>query len=145
MSGAVPCCADRSPRSVCEQHAVSGLAGPYRQAVGQVGLSGAGSHSDRLQHLRAVLQCEVRVVAETHLLFGRLLSATSFVRRNGVLLLIVTLPDESPGTVRAEATNVFGEPAGEEPDKSRAVLTVAGLRELRRLVHQPTSSRNATN
>jgi hypothetical protein len=38
----------------------------------------------------------VRVVAETHPLFGRLLAAKSFKRWNGVLLLVIDLP----GTVR---------------------------------------------
>lgn len=45
----------------------------------------------------------------THPLFGRLLRAGSFRRRGGVLWLVVTLPDGSPGTISADATNVFGE------------------------------------
>ena len=46
---------------------------------------------DRLQQLRAVLPCEVQVIAETHPLFGRLLAARSFKRWNGVLMLVVDL------------------------------------------------------
>ena len=84
------------------------------------------------------------MVAETHPLFGRLLSAVSFRRRGGVLLLVVTLPDGSPGTVRAEATNMFGDTgADEDTDTPQLVLTAAGLRELRRLVDQFSISRNA--
>ena len=91
-----------------EQDPVPGLAGPDRQPDGQVGLAGAGSEGDRLQQLRAVLPCEVRVVAETHPLFGRLLAAKSFKRWNGVLLLVIDLPDGSPGTIRCDATDVLG-------------------------------------
>jgi hypothetical protein len=43
-----------------------------------------------------------------HPLFGELLACSGFKRWNGVLLLVVELPDGSPGTVRADATNVFG-------------------------------------
>jgi hypothetical protein len=60
-------------------------------------LPNAGRDSDRLQHLRAVLPCEVRVTGETHPLFGRLVKASSFKRLNGVLHLVVELPDGSPG------------------------------------------------
>jgi hypothetical protein len=88
----------------------------------------------------------VRVVAETHPLFGRLLAAKSFKRWNGVLLLVIDLPDGSPGTIRCDATDVLGvvEPG------LRSVLDGAGLRALHRLVGQlastpdtPTSARVA--
>ncbi len=94
--------------------------------------SGARSEGDRLQQLRAVLPCEVRVVAETHPLFGRLLAVKSFKRWNGVLLLVIDLPDGSPGTIRCDATDVLGvvEPG------LRSVLDAAGLRALHRLVRQ---------
>jgi hypothetical protein len=95
-------------------------------------LSDAGSEGDRLQQLRAVLPCEVRVVVETHPLFGRLLAAKSFKRWNGVLLLVIDLPDGSPGTIRCDATDVLGV---SEPGP-RSVLDGAGLRALRRLVVQ---------
>ncbi len=95
-------------------------------------LPGGRSEGDRLQQLRAVLPCEVRVVAETHPLFGRLLAAKSFKRWNGVLLLVIDLPDGSPGTIRCDATDVLGvvEPG------LRSVLDAAGLRALHRLVRQ---------
>ena len=79
---------------------MSCLAGTDGQPDREVGLAGARSEGDRLQQLRAVLPCEVRVVAETHPLFGRLLAAKSFKRWNGVLLLVIDLPDGSPGTIR---------------------------------------------
>jgi hypothetical protein len=99
---------------------------------GQVRLAHPDSEGDRLQQLRAVLPCEVRVVAETHPLFGRLLAAKSFKRWNGVLLLVIDLPDGSPGTIRCDATDVLGvvEPG------LRSVLDGAGLRALHRLVGQ---------
>ena len=81
-----------------------GLAGPHGQADREVCFAGARSGGDTLQQLRAVLPCDVRVIAETHPLFGRLLAARSFKRWNGVLLLVVDLPDGSSGTIRADAT-----------------------------------------
>ena len=106
--------------------------GDVPECGGQVSFSYARSEGDRLQQLRAVLPCEVRVVAETHPLFGRLLAAKSFKRWNGVLLLVIDLPDGSPGTIRCDATDVLGvvEPG------LRSVLDAAGLRALHRLVVQ---------
>jgi hypothetical protein len=108
------------------------FAGSEAQPDEQVALAGADSEGDRLQQLRAVLPCEVRVVAETHPLFGRLVAAKSFKRWNGVLLLVIDLPDGSPGTIRCDATDVLGvvEPG------LRSVLDGAGLRALHRLVEQ---------
>jgi len=104
-----------------------------RNEIGdRLALAGSRSEGDRLQQLRAVLPCEVRVVAETHPLFGRLVAAKSFKRWNGVLLLVIDLPDGSPGTIRCDATDVLGvvEPG------PRSVLDGAGLRALHRLVVQ---------
>ena len=115
-----------------EQHPVSGLTRPDRDTDRQMGLAGARSEGDRLQQLRAVLPCKVRVVAETHPLFGRLLAAKSFKRWNGVLLLVIVLPDGSPGTIRCDATDVLGVV---EPGLG-SVLDAAGLRALHRLVVQ---------
>ena len=120
-----------------EQHSVAGLAGADGQPGGEVGFAGARSDGDRLQHLRAVLPCEVRVVAETHPLFGRLLTAKAFKRWNGALLLVVDLLDGSPGTIRADATDVLG---AAQTAGLRCVLNPAGLRELHRLVRQLTAS-----
>ena len=97
----------------------------------QVALAGAGSDSDILQHLRAVLPCEVRVTAATHPLFGLVVAAHQFRRVDSVLFLVVTLPDGSPGTVRADATGVLGGPAVEQ---GVTVLDGDGVRALRGLV-----------
>jgi hypothetical protein len=78
----------------------------------------------------------VRVTAEVHPLFGRLLWASGFKRLGGVLHLVVTLPDGSPGTIRADATGVFGDDAGlrAHGEPGGTVLTVEGIRQLRVLV-----------
>ncbi len=96
--------------------------------------------SYRLQQLRAILPTEVRIIRESHPLFGQLLEATTFKRWRGVLHLVVTLPDGSPGTVPAEATNVFGQ---EEDESVTTVLTAEGFRHLRTLVgaSSPVKSR----
>jgi hypothetical protein len=107
------------------------LAGGQAKPDEQMGFAGAGSEGDRLQQLRAMLPCEVRVVAETHPLFGRLLAASGFKRLGGVLHLTVELPDGSPGTIRADATNVLGVVEASGP---AVVLDAAGLRELHGLV-----------
>jgi hypothetical protein len=93
--------------------------------------AGAGSDDDRLHYLRSVLPCEVRVVGQTHPLFGQVLRASSFTRLNRVLHLVVGLPDGSPGTIRAAVTDVFGQ-AG-QPEMTVA-FDIEGLRELRALV-----------
>lgn len=77
------------------------------------------------------MPCEVRVTSEVHPLFGRLLPATGFKRHEGVLFLIVSLPDGSPGTIPLSATDILGvEPA---PVLVTA-LSVDGIRQLRTLV-----------
>ena len=103
-------------------------------------LAGAESESDRLQHLRAVLPCEVRVTAATHPLFGLLLAAQQFRRVDGAVFLVVVLPDGSPGTIRADATDVLGDAADESSgtvlDADGLRLLVAMVRECRRHVAQ---------
>jgi hypothetical protein len=105
--------------------------GDVAQGGGQVGLADADQIGDRLQHLRELLPRAVRVVAVTHPLYGRVLEAVSFIHRRGVLHLVVRLPDSSPGTIPASATDVFGERAAAGP---AAVLDADGLRRLRALV-----------
>lgn len=77
-----------------------------------------------------MLPCEVRVVSGTHPLSGRLVAARSFKRLNGVLLLVIELPDGSPGTIPADATDVLGAVA---PGVPGTVLDAAGWRRLRAL------------
>ncbi len=72
----------------------------------------------------------MRVTSAAHPLSGRLVAARSFKRLNGVLLLVIELPDGSPGTIPAAATDVLG-PA--EPDGPVVVLDVAGWRRLQAL------------
>lgn len=79
------------------------------------------------------------MVAETHPLYGQLLEAASFKRLSGVLHLVVWLPDGTPGTIPAAATNVFGEqPVSRMP---ATVLSVEGIRRLRTLVEAARVSR----
>ena len=78
-----------------------------------------------------MLPCSVRVTSSTHPLFGELLAGSGFKRWNGVLLLVVALPDGSPGTIRADATDVF---AAGPVEPTRMVLDGEGLQALRVLV-----------
>jgi hypothetical protein len=78
-----------------------------------------------------VLPCAIRVTGAGHPLCGRTLDAVSFMRRGGVLHLVVRLPDSSPGTIPASATDIFGMAAAAGP---AMVLDAGGLRRLRALV-----------
>jgi len=71
------------------------------------------------------------VTSPLHPLFGRLLSASGFKRWDGAVLLVVVLPDGSPGTIRADVTDVLG---GAEAPSVVSVLSVEGVRRLRVLV-----------
>jgi hypothetical protein len=104
--------------------------GDVAERAGQVGLADPDRDGDRLQHLRAVLPCEVRVISTAHPLSGRLVAARSFKRLNGVLLLVIELPDGSPGTIPAAATDVLGPVEAGGP---AVVLDAAGWRRLREL------------
>jgi hypothetical protein len=73
----------------------------------------------------------VRVLAETHPLFGHLLAAQGFRRFEGVVFLVVELPDGSPGTIRADATDVLAAQTGVG---IATVLDADGLRSLCALV-----------
>jgi hypothetical protein len=81
--------------------------------------------------LRAVLPSEVRVTSATHPLSGRVVPARSFKRLNGELLLVIELPDGSPGTIPAGATDVLG---WAEVSGPPVVLDAGGWRRLRELV-----------
>jgi hypothetical protein len=89
-----------------------------------------------------VLPCQVRVIAATHPLFGRLLEAASFKHVSGRLYLVVGLPDGTPGTIAAEATSVFGDTHVAEAGSS--VLSVEGIRRLRMLVEAMPSGQRRT-
>ena len=94
------------------------------------GFAGADSAGDRLQQLRAVLPCEITVIDAAHPLCGERLRALSFRRRQGVLRLVVVLPDGTPGMVAADATDVFGD-AGTVVAGVATTLSVEGVRRLR--------------
>jgi hypothetical protein len=94
-----------------------------------MGFSRVHRDSDRLQHLRRVLPCEVRVISTLHPLFGRLLVAKGFRRWGGEVQLVVVLPDGTPGTIPVDATSVLGGPVSSSPVP--VVLSVEGVRGLR--------------
>jgi len=71
------------------------------------------------------------VTARSHPLFGGLLTAQAFRRVNGITYLVVELPDGSPGTIRADATDVVAGPVGEVV---ATVFDVDGLKALHKLV-----------
>jgi hypothetical protein len=73
----------------------------------------------------------VRVTSRTHPLSGRLVAARSFKRLDGELLLVIELPDGSPGTIPASATDVLGSAGAAGP---LVVLDAGGWHRLRELV-----------
>ncbi|VBA48415.1 hypothetical protein [Mycobacterium pseudokansasii] len=95
-----------------------------------MGFPDADSAGDRLQQLRAVLPCEITVTDRAHPLYGEQLRALSFRRRQGVLRLVVVLPDGTPGMVAADATDVFGSDAAVLAGLA-TTLSVEGVRRLR--------------
>jgi len=78
-----------------------------------------------------VLPCEVRVTSPMHPLVRAFVAGDGFKRWDGALLLVVVLPDGSPGTIRADVTDVLG---ASTVDVSASVLSVEGVRRLQRLV-----------
>jgi hypothetical protein len=72
------------------------------------------------------------VSAPRHPLFGEELAARTFKRLRGELLLVVVLPDGSPGTISVEATDVLGEPVSLK--WAEGTLSVEGVRHLRALL-----------
>jgi hypothetical protein len=112
------------------------------EGLGDHRLPDADSDGERLQHLRQKLPCEIAVTSPVHPLCGERLSALSFRRRGGELLLVVVLPDGTPGTVPAESTDVFGRRSILE-DVSATVLSVAGVRQFRLLLaRHPATARS---
>jgi hypothetical protein len=95
-----------------------------------MGFPDADSAGDRLQQLRAVLPCEITVIDCAHPLCGERLRALSFRRRQGVLRLVVVLPDGTPGMVAADATDVFGDDTAGAA-RLATTLSVDGVRRLR--------------
>ncbi len=71
------------------------------------------------------------MTSPVHPLFGRVLAAGGFRRWEGELLLVVALPDGSPGTIPAAATDVLGSSPAEAISST---LSVDGVRRLRLLL-----------
>jgi hypothetical protein len=82
--------------------------------------------------LRPSLPEQVTVTARQHPLRGERLAVEGRRRVGGVPCLIVRLPDGTPGTVDVRATSAAR--AGSEPSSASALLSVEGVRELRRLL-----------
>jgi hypothetical protein len=74
----------------------------------QAGLVALDQEGDRLRRVRALLPCEVVVVAVTHPLHGCRLRAYALRHVDGVPHLKVELPDGLPGLVAVEAVDVPG-------------------------------------
>jgi hypothetical protein len=79
-----------------------------------------------------VLPCVIEVIDPAHPLFGERLKAVNFQRRNGLLRLVVVLPDGTPGMLPAAATGVFG--ALDASVIVTTTLSVDGVRRLRAAV-----------
>ena len=82
------------------------------------------------------------MTSSVHPLFGRLLWAIGFRRRQGVLLLVVVLPDGAPGTIAASATDLLGAQA---EDALVGVLDLDGIRRLREIVGTLKTARRSTS
>jgi hypothetical protein len=115
-----------------EDHAVSSAYRGVSECGGDGGLADIDSDGERLQQLRRLLPCDVSVVAETHPLCGERLAAIGFRRKRNELLLVVVLPDGTPGMIAAAATDVFGERSA--PEWAPTPLSVEGVRRLRILI-----------
>ncbi len=122
---------------------VAGGFGAVDGGAGGDGLADADSAGDRLQQLRAVLPCEITVTDCAHPLYGEQLRALSFRRRQGVLRLVVVLPDGTPGMVAADATDVFGSDAAVVVG-SATTLSVEGVRRLRSRLARDTGAASAS-
>lgn len=73
----------------------------------------------------------MRVTSPVHPLFGQLLQASGFKRRDAVLFLVVALPDGSLGTIPAAVTDVLGV---EVREPTATALSVEGVQQLGLLV-----------
>jgi hypothetical protein len=86
--------------------------------------------------LRPALPGEVTVSAAYHPLRGERLAVEGRRRVHGVPCLIVRLPDGTPGTVEVSATSAG---AADADTRAGALLSIVGLRRLRRLLEPSVS------
>ena len=98
----------------------------------QARLVALDQEGDRLRRFRALLPCEVVVVAVTHPLHGCRLRAYAFRHVDGVPHLKVELPDGLPGLVAVEAVDVPG--SEQAVAGAGLILDGAGLRGLHAVV-----------
>lgn len=85
----------------------------------------------RLHDFRASLPREITVTALHHPLFGQRLEVRAWSTLRGVVHLVVTLPDGTPGTIELGATSAGGDAI--EP-QAATILSVDGVRRLRTLL-----------
>ena len=84
----------------------------------------------------------MQVIDHLHPLFGQFLPARAFTHRDGILFLIVTLPDGSPATIAADVTDALGNTG--TPKETPTVLSIDGIRRLKVLVKATRSNGNST-
>lgn len=106
--------------------------GQLSELGAQAGLVALDQEGDRLRRFRALLPCEVVVVAVTHPLYGCRLRAYAFRHVDGVPHLKVELPDGLPGLVAVEAVDVPG--SEQAVAGAGLILDGAGLRGLHAVV-----------
>jgi hypothetical protein len=84
----------------------------------------------------------VTVTAAHHPLCGQRLAVEGRRRVGGVSCLIVRVPDGTPGTVEVQATST--EQVASEPSSAGALVSVEGVRRLRRLLAPRTGDGSGT-
>lgn len=101
-------------------------------------LPGPGRSGHRLHDFRSSLPDEVTVTAVHHPLFGDRLAVLGWKRVEGIVHLIVRLPDGIPGMVELTSTSAAG-PI--EEVTAGTVLSVDGVRRLQALLQAGDQSR----
>ncbi len=99
-----------------------------------------------LLHIRGLLPCPVRLIARGHPLRGQEVIARGVYPRPDGLWLLVTLPDGGDGGVPLYETDLVPELSGDPPGAGggpagSTVLSIEGVRTLRRLVEQLAGGR----
>jgi len=98
-----------------------------------------------LQHVRGLLPCPVRLIARGHPLRGREVMASGVYARPDGPWLVVTLPDGGDAGVPLYETDLVpelvrdGQQGVHAEQTGGTVLTIEGVRELRRLMESLTA------
>jgi hypothetical protein len=101
------------------------------------GLAAGHNQHHRLHELRSSLPEEVTVTHAFHPLAGRRLAVEGRRRVGGMPCWIVRLPDGTPGTIAVRATSAdeaASSQTAREPTAAGALLSIEGVRQLRRLL-----------